>query len=968
MSHVPEPPEDLSGLVPELLGARTLAGRRSLLAGRSLLDEAGLGRLVEEADGLLASDPEEARRLAEVCIELAGEAGAPGAVPQAQYVIAGYHDFQGEFEEALAFTRLAREGYDALGWRLEALRTEVGRMSELLGLERYAEVLAVGEELLGALREEGYVGTEEEPEAAREIIARARMNLGVACEYLGRYEESIRAYRTSERLFAGLGMREELNEVRNNRALVLLSLGRGSEALGIFQEAAAEFAGSGQVIPYAGTLTNLGYAYLQLGDCVRSLEAFEEARGLMESRQVPADRHVLVDTADAYAYLNLHSEALSAYREAKRLLAEAGMMHEVALAAWGMGEVLTARGELDAAEEALREARRVFEGSQNVPLLSGVTSDISRLLAARGEREAALRCAREALDLVSEGEDWPLQRFDASLTLAELSLPDAEEAERYLKLAGELLERMSLPHLRYRYREALGHLRSLQGRVEEAVELYEGAIAEIESLRRTFTRDSMRAAFLGDKVSVYEGLLRLTLEAGSPALRAFEVAEQAKSRALADLLAGVVPAGERSGGDGELAGRLASLQSRLGGIYDALLGRGEVAPTPELQRRAVELEEEIGRLRLRLEVSQRAGAPDPFAAPGRGESVPERLAEDTVVLAYHVVGEELLAFVLFGGEVRVVRRVGDLSAVRSLLGRLEAQWDRFRSGREFGERQLALLEKSTRRVLAGLYDELFRPVEGLLARASGGSGPGEVPKLAVVPHGPLHQVPFHALFDRSGYVIDHYEVSYAPSAAVFALCQERAPGEARERAGALVVGVPDALIPAAREEALAVSELFREGEGRALLAGEATLPALRREVAGRSVVHLACHGMFRSDNPMFSALKLGDGWLSASEVMKLDLAGATVALSACESGRNVVVGGDEVLGLTRAFLGAGAATLLVSLWIVQDDTTVPLMRSWHEKLRRDVAPAKALREAQIEARKRHPHPYYWAPFIVVGRR
>lgn len=637
----------------------------------------------------------------------------------------------------------------------------------------------------------------------------------------------------------------------------------------------------------------------------------------------------------------------------------------------GNGRSPEGPGELDAAESALSEARSIFGGSRNVPLLAGAVLDISRLLLARGEREAALRTAREALALVSGSEDWPLQRFDAHLAVAELSLPDTTEAERHLEEAGRLLKEMSLPHLRYRYRKVLGRVRQLQGEREEATRLYEAAIEEIETLRKTFTGDAMRASFLHDKVSVYEGLLGLALETDDDPLRAFDVAERAKSRALADLLAGVVPAGVVSG-DPKLGERLASLQSRLGEVYDALLGRGEIAPTPELQRRAVELEEEIGRLRLRLEVSGAEGGSDPFGVSVSRESVPERIPDDTVLLAYHVLGKEIVAFVLCRGEVRTVRGVGDLPTVRSLLGRLEAQWDRFRSGRTFGKRQMAILEKSARRVLAGLYDELLRPLEEPLAEAvrktAAGGAASRIPKLAVVPHGPLHEVPFHALHNSAEYVLDCYEVSYAPSATVYALCQER--GRAAD-GGALVVGVADESIPAAREEALAVAGLF-SGEGAggvvSLVDGEATLAALRRNAPGRSLVHLACHGMFRSDNPMFSALKLCDGWLAASEVMKLDLGGATVSLSACESGRNVVVGGDEVLGLTRAFLGAGTATLLVSLWIVQDDTTGPLMEGWHRRLREGTPPAQALREVQIEARERHPHPYYWAPFIVLGRR
>ena len=118
----------------------------------------------------------------------------------------------------------------------------------------------------------------------------------------------------------------------------------------------------------------------------------------------------------------------------------------------------------------------------------------------------------------------------------------------------------------------------------------------------------------------------------------------------------------------------------------------------------------------------------------------------------------------------------------------------------------------------------------------------------------------------------------------------------------------------------------------------------------------------------FSSLKLQDGWLTAADVMRLDLTGALVTLSACESGRNEVFAGDEPIGLTRAFLGVGASTLVVSLWLVQDEATASLMEEYYKRLRGGAGPAEALRGAQLAIKEEYPHPYYWAPFVLVGQR
>jgi CHAT domain-containing protein len=119
---------------------------------------------------------------------------------------------------------------------------------------------------------------------------------------------------------------------------------------------------------------------------------------------------------------------------------------------------------------------------------------------------------------------------------------------------------------------------------------------------------------------------------------------------------------------------------------------------------------------------------------------------------------------------------------------------------------------------------------------------------------------------------------------------------------------------------------------------------------------------------MFSSLKLHDGWLTAADVMQLDLAGTLVTLSACESGRSEMFAGDEPMGLMRAFLGAGAATLVVSMWLVHDEAAARLMEKYYEWLQEGARPAQALRAAQLAIKDAYPHPYFWAPFIVVGKR
>jgi CHAT domain-containing protein len=147
----------------------------------------------------------------------------------------------------------------------------------------------------------------------------------------------------------------------------------------------------------------------------------------------------------------------------------------------------------------------------------------------------------------------------------------------------------------------------------------------------------------------------------------------------------------------------------------------------------------------------------------------------------------------------------------------------------------------------------------------------------------------------------------------------------------------------------------------------ATEEAFRTHAPNADLIHLASHAVFREDNPLFSRIRLADGWLAVYDLFGLRLRASLVTLSACETGVSRVLSGDEVVGLSRGFFQAGTSSVVVSLWSVDDDSTASLMQRFYTLLRAGMVPAAAMRAAQVELRRSRPHPYYWAPFLVVGR-
>jgi len=960
MSGPPSPPPNPEWL-DALLDLPGLEAQIEYLERSGGLDAENLGLLLEQAMRLARSDPGRARRLAALCAGAAARAGSPALGPRALYVSAQTHLINGEFEEALERIQAAREQYESLGETLEALRTQIGRMWALNELGRHAEALEAGESVLAALQ-----GREDSDEA-RLVATLARHNLGIVYETTGRYAGALERYAEAEAGYSRLGMRERLGDVSNNRGIVLVHLGRVSEALEAFERASRILGEAGQTLLQAQTLSNTADAHLAQGNYALALEAFEAAGRLLENLDAQANKGILLrKTADAYLALNLYPESEALYREAAGFLRTAGMADHLARALAGLGAVLLAESRLGEAGPVLAEAGALFEAAGNLPMLSAVLLEESALLWARGDLEAARLRAGRALALVEAGA-WPVQRIFALLRLADLQLPDTETAEALLEEAGRLAGPLALPALDYRLNSRLGRVRLLQGRLEEAEAYLTAAAQQIENLRGKLAHLAVRASFLADKTPVFDDLLQLYLEQDDPVSlqRAFQTAERARSRALVELLTGLVPRNGQAEADPELEARLQSLQADLSAVYNRFLeaaGPAGAEGLASLQARAAGLEQEISRLRLRL--SSQAASPLPGAASlVELEALQAGLAEDLGLLAYYTLGEEVLVFLIRRHDAQVVRRVGCLPVVRSLLERLNAQWERFRAGEGFWKRNLPRLEKTARRLLSALYQELFAALEEPLRAAAGGAPA----RLVVVPHGILHGVPFHALYDGERSLIERFEFSYAHSAALYALAR---PDASWERSGALVVSQADALIPAVGEEGRrAARELARAGYQVELLEGEqATLARLQAGAPGRQVLHLACHGLFRADNPFFSALKLADGWLTAAEALHLPLDGARVVLSACESGRSRVLGGDDVIGLPRAFLGAGAVAVVVSLWLVPDETTAGIMADLYRELGAGAGLATALRRVQLELAARRPHPYFWAPFVLIGRR
>jgi CHAT domain-containing protein len=235
--------------------------------------------------------------------------------------------------------------------------------------------------------------------------------------------------------------------------------------------------------------------------------------------------------------------------------------------------------------------------------------------------------------------------------------------------------------------------------------------------------------------------------------------------------------------------------------------------------------------------------------------------------------------------------------------------------------------------------------------------------LYLIPHGLLHYLPLHALYINGKRLIEHFPIAYASSLTAIKYAQRKG-GEKLDSCLSMGFTPKEYEKELFEGEASLVADLFKT---EAKLDGDATSQFLK--TGDKDVIHLSCHGSFDPQEPLNSGLLLSDGRLTVKDIFGMNIKSNLLVLSACRTGLNEQKPGDELIGLTRAFLYSGTRSILVSLWSVSAVSTLKLMESFYKKIKNEkMSKVEALQKVQIEMMRdeQYSHPYYWAPFILIG--
>jgi CHAT domain-containing protein len=888
------------------------------------------------------------RAVAEVMEDPLGQALAYHACGQAMQVA-------GSYAQAVEFYEKAEAIYDRLGSDVEAARIARAKVSALMYLGRYEEALLVAAKARDVFKQFN--------EAT--LLAQLESNVGNIYHRLDEYREALRYYDRAEETFLAQQDQFGLAQVRFNKANQYTQLNQFEKALDFYAQAKESYQNLN--MPRLVNLTDYSVAWLYF---LRG--RFQESLKLLAQAQLKAKElgdHTLgalcdLDRAEVCLQLNMYDDALESAHAAAERFRGLERNYEYAKANMFMGIAYTQLNELTIAELRLQEARDCFlaEGNEVYTALADIyLSDVFKHW--NDLNQAAQLCA-EAKLLLSERELSTRTAY-AELQRGRLQLlaGDLDGVSALCQSAMQVLGEADAPWLKYQILHLMGQSEQQSGHDDEAYRHYKEAVEYLEAMRSGIRADEYKCTFMKDKLRVYDDLVELCLLADSEEKidEAFLYVEAAKSRSLTELLATDRSIQGKSDEPSvkELHDDWRRTREELDYFYNRI-NQHERRSDQRVSSLGAELQEEVqareqhlARLARQLSLEDAEYASLHLAPRVDARQVGRCLAEDEALIQYYIANERVTVFALTRDRVRVLR---DLTTTNTLIPLV--QWLRFYLNQltlndHCDESQLDAIGRFADQYLQKLYTVLVKPIEPLIKDK----------KIIIAPHGALHYVPFHALTDGREYLIDRHEISYSPSATVFTLCLEKARRQRRSDQ-VLIMGVPDEAAPLIRDEVEAVRSLWPDAQ--VFLDHEATLDRLREQAPQCRLLHLASHGVFRRDNPMFSALKLSDCWLNLYDIFNLDLNAELVTLSVCETGMNAVFPGDELFGLMRGFLYAGAPSLVVSLWVAHDGSTSEFMRWFYAGMREGLSKRAAYRQAQRAVREEYAHPYYWAPFILMG--
>lgn len=886
----------------------------------------------------------QARDLGDQALQIQREINDERGICSALYALASISLQKGDSEAALDFAQQSLEISKKINdsnltfLNLNAIGNSNIRLGNLADAKSYLE--------------EALEVAKQSPD--KDLLGMAHLNLGRVYWHRGDLQTALEHYNTSLQIAEQTASTKGITANLNNLALVYLNQGAYTEALRCHQRALLirEKAKDKAMIP--SSLGNIGRVYLEMGDMLRALEYFKKALAI--------DREIGEQHGLGSDYLN-------------------------------MGAIYEKSDQYQLAIESYKNAQKVFENTKEKKGLAQAGNSLGNVYGALGMNEKALEYQQQAMIVADEiGDQKVISEIHRGLGTTYYKLGDYAEANKNALEAIRISREIGLSETLSASLYLNGLIHQSEGEIDSAIDSMEESISVIESTRANLRLPEDKETFLKNRLDVYADLTSLLVKSGKNP-DAFEYAERSRARSFLDLLAEakIDPLSHLSPDfiqrKSDLYAKFAEAQKKI--------AKGKISP--ELEKQLRNLDEEYLDFMRDIRQENPIFADLTTVEPLQLDQVYDQLDDQTALLEYSLGKKESFVFTVTKNNLAVYTLTNEKvisDCVRELndaIAKPEQIWETTEGAYH------KLLQTASK-----LYQLLIQPA---IADLSGKQ------RLIIAPDSALNALPFEILvtkkinasntkFNQVPYLIKDFEINYLPSASILSSIRQRANKSENPNLQKNLIGFADAVytkskeenpkdnlryfgfmnlssLPGTRKELEAIAQLYPASTVSTFLGVNATEAALKSsQLSQYKKLHFALHGVINQDRPEFSSLVFStdtngkeDGYLTLREILDLRLNADLVVLSACKTGLGQQIRGEGIKSFARAFLYSGTPSVVVTLWNVSDQSTVEFMKSFYSNLEaKSMNKAAALRNAQLRliSSQLYNHPYYWAPFVLVG--
>ena len=783
-------------------------------------------------------------------------------------------------------------------------------------------------------------------------MGRAAHNNGLALQHVDENHLAQESYQKSFTIYESIpnvsGMSLALDGVAKTRA----AAGQYAAALETFQRALDLAARSENKLDVARLLNNRGNLHWLMGSFRLAAADYQECLRISESMNSKMGMGLALNNLSRiYSEQRDLDRALDCAQRSLELKRSLGDERGMVTSLTNIGVILNNQGR---EKEALQTIEQGIDLARKLGMQPQVIFGLNnRSLVHRenGHLDEAVRDLEEGLKLKGDRKEYLLAQGQILVNLGRIAMlrGQMKQALEYATRASVTGSQLGSHRLLWQSNEVLGSAHQALGQLMEAKIAFEQSIAAVDALRlEVVGAEREQEQFLENKLDSYHMLAGILISENrlEDALR---VAERAKARVLTDVLAT---------GRLEITKNMTPDETEKEHLLQRASGPKAAAELDAFRRNLYASHPELKWQRAQSE---------PLSLAQMDSLIPDA---KTALLEYVTSDQASYLFVL----TRKDRSAAPQLSVYplSIKGRRLAE-----SARRFRD-QIATRDLGYRAAAADLYRQLIEPARKELLGKT---------ELVIVPDGPLWELPFAALVTpRQNHIIEEQAIFLAQSLTVLRERHRQAHAECFP--SLLAMANPAwkngegrasfAPIPNAEGEAQSLAHLYGESRSTVFTGADAREDRFKSNASRFRVLHLATHGVLNNENPLESYLALTpggegkqeDGLLEVREILDLELKADLVVLSACETARGKVAGGEGVIGMSWALSVAGSPASVVSLWKVDSSSTSRMMVQFHKTLKSSCGTrkARALQQsmASLLATPEYRHPYYWAGFVLIG--